>query len=72
MPNREILDVVNDLYRNTVMLWQPVLVVLGFKLVASLTALCRPRCLIARGVDWLATWTLIAVILLIVQTAVRF
>jgi hypothetical protein len=54
------------------MLWQPVLAVLVFKLIAGLTIICRPRCLIARGVDWLATWTLIAVILLIVQTAVRF
>lgn len=71
MPNREILDVVSDLYRNTVMLWQPVVAVLGFKLLSSL-AVCVRHCRILMAVDWLATWTLIAVILLIVQTAVRF
>lgn len=71
MPTREILDVVHDLYTNTVCMWQPIVAALSFKLSTSLLTLWR-HCPVSRAVDWLATWTLIAVILLIVQTAVRF
>jgi hypothetical protein len=71
MPTRELLDVVYDLYNNTVLLWQPVAAILVLKLLSGLAASVR-RCRILRAIDWTVTWALVAVILLIVQTSVRF
>lgn len=69
MEPRNLLDVLLDLKECIYYLWQPLLAAVLVKLGTLSWGKCKYNLL--RAFDWLATWILVGIILLIVTTAVR-
>lgn len=68
---RELLDVLIDLKDCVYYLWQPLLAATILKLGTFSLSHWRNKCPVAKVLDWLVTWVLVGIILLIVSTAVR-
>jgi hypothetical protein len=64
---RDLLDVLVDLQACIYYVWQPLLAAIILKL-CTLSVREYP---VLKALDWLATWVLVGIILLIVSTAVR-
>jgi uncharacterized membrane protein len=82
---RQLVEVLYDLYRNTYLMWQPLVAALLVRLITSGLAsgtapshyqsIVRPVSWTHRffaALNWVATWLLVGIILTIVSISVRY
>jgi len=72
---RQLVEVLCDLYHNTYLLWQPLVVALAVRLITGGLALSTESSWTHRffaTMNWVATWLLVGVILTVIFASVRY